>query len=356
MIVVSPDIDINGNGGGWCTDSYDGGAGGPPEWEAFHIDELLPWVDANLRTIATRQGRAIFGLSQGGFCAMSYAARHPDLFSIAGSFSGADDIAFDPLDQLEGAAIIDLTAAGLDGAPPESFFGDPYANAINWQDHDPTTLAENLADTRLFEYTGDGMPGPLDTGLPNLEGMVIEAGVDQMTNDFHDRLETLGIPSTFLDYGPGTHSWPYWARDLKWSISRIAADFATPASNPAAVDYTIADPSYSIYGWSVQLTPATQRFTTLSGADVDGFALQGTGSATVTTPASYSPNTAVDTSLGSVRSDASGRLTLDVPLGTGAAPARVAITPPPAPVCAGRARARTSRHHRPLRTPACGRS
>jgi S-formylglutathione hydrolase FrmB len=88
LIVVMPDIAQHDNGGGWCTDSYNGGAYGPPEWETFHIDQLIPWIDSNLRTVAGRQGRAIAGLSQGGFCSMSYAARHPDLFSAALSFSG----------------------------------------------------------------------------------------------------------------------------------------------------------------------------------------------------------------------------------------------------------------------------
>ena len=60
-----------------------------PRWETFHIDQLIPWIDHNLRTVADRRGRAIAGLSQGGFCSMSYAARHPDLFGVALSFSGA---------------------------------------------------------------------------------------------------------------------------------------------------------------------------------------------------------------------------------------------------------------------------
>lgn len=66
VIVVMPDITLAGNGGGWCTNWVNGGRGGPPEWETFHIDELIPWVDATFRTEADRGGRAIAGLSQGG--------------------------------------------------------------------------------------------------------------------------------------------------------------------------------------------------------------------------------------------------------------------------------------------------
>ena len=39
----------------WCN----GGAYGPPKWETFHIGQVFPWVDANLPTISTREGRAI---------------------------------------------------------------------------------------------------------------------------------------------------------------------------------------------------------------------------------------------------------------------------------------------------------
>ena len=45
-----PDIALDDGGGGWCTD-WPGG----PLWETFHIKQLIPWVDANLHTLATRR-------------------------------------------------------------------------------------------------------------------------------------------------------------------------------------------------------------------------------------------------------------------------------------------------------------
>src|SRR5256885_11041218 len=77
LIVVMPDAGFDGNGGGWFTNWVDTGTAlGPSQWETFHVDQLIPWVDANLRTKATREGRAIAGLSQGGFGSTVYAARH----------------------------------------------------------------------------------------------------------------------------------------------------------------------------------------------------------------------------------------------------------------------------------------
>jgi enterochelin esterase-like enzyme len=44
------------------------------------VQKIVPWVDAQLPTIATRRGRVIAGLSAGGFGAVDIGLRHPDLF------------------------------------------------------------------------------------------------------------------------------------------------------------------------------------------------------------------------------------------------------------------------------------
>lgn len=287
LIVVMPDIAQNDNGGGWCTDWYNSGAYGQPEWERFHIDQLIPWVDQNLRTVADRQGRAIAGLSQGGFCSMSYAARHPDLFSIALSYSGAPDTAYDAEAQALVTPVINGTEIGLDQVPPNSMFGQRQTEEINWAAHDPATLAANLRETDLLMYTGNGQQGPLDSLIPNPEANVIESGVEQLTILFHNRLQALGIPSLFDDYGPGTHTWPYWARDLKWSIDTIMRDLAHPPATPRSVTYTSADTTYSAYGWTVTTHRKVREFSTLVNAGTGGFTLRGSGTATVQTPGVY---------------------------------------------------------------------
>jgi hypothetical protein len=49
---------------------------GPRNWETFHIAQLLPWIDANFRTFAEYNGRAVAGFSMGGFGALRYAAKY----------------------------------------------------------------------------------------------------------------------------------------------------------------------------------------------------------------------------------------------------------------------------------------
>jgi len=323
LIVVMPDIAINDDGGGWCANWYNGGRYGKPEWETFHIDELLPWVDGNLRTIANRKERAIAGLSQGGFCSMSYPARHPDLFSIALAYSGAPDIAYDSEAQLLVTPIINATEVGLDGVPANSIFGPRSTEEINWAAHDPSTLANNLRGMDLFMYFGNGKPGPLDSSAPNPGAEAIESGVYQLNVLFHDRLQALHIPSLYDPYGNGTHSWPYWARDLRWSIGPLMQDFTHPPKTPRRITYASAEMQYAVFGWRVTMHRKVLEFSTLGHAGRRGFVLQGSGSATVTTPASYRHGKRYKVKIRwqggktarAVRADRRGRLTIKVPLG-----------------------------------------
>ena len=318
LIVVMPDITLDGNGGGWCSDWPNG----QQHWETYHMDQLLPWVDANLRTITTRDQRAIAGLSQGGFCSLSYAARHPDRFGIALGYSGAPDIWYDPDARAGARAVINATEVGLSGVPPDTFFGDPVSDGINWAAHDPATLAENLRQTRMYLYWGNGQQGPYDsTFSPGASG--IEQAIWRDNVDFQARLNALGIPAYFNDYGPGTHSWPYWARDLRWSIGQITADFAHPAPAPSQITYTSGEDQYSVFGWSVAMHRSARELVTLASASRRGFQLSGSGSATVTTPPAFRPGRRYRVSLFGpnasgklvVRAGRSRRLTLQIPLG-----------------------------------------
>ena len=62
-------------------------------WEDALVDDVLPWVDRTLPTIAAPTGRVIAGLSAGGYGAVDIGLRHPSLFGAIESWSGY----FDPL-------------------------------------------------------------------------------------------------------------------------------------------------------------------------------------------------------------------------------------------------------------------
>jgi S-formylglutathione hydrolase FrmB len=322
LIVVMPDAGFDGNGGGWFTNWVDTSTPlGPSQWETFHVDDLIPWVDTNLRTVASREGRAVAGLSQGGFGSMTYAARHPDLFVSAASFSGAPDIDYNPAIAAGATVVIEATAVGLDHVQPEAMFGSRATNEINWQGHDPADLANNLRTVDLWLYTATGAPGPYDTGAPNAGASGIEFATHESTMGFVQRARELDVPVHLDDYTYGTHTWAYWARDLRAYLTPLVETFANPPAVPASVSYESVDQVWTQWGWLVSLQRrAAQQFSSLTNASVTGFTLQGAGNATVATPAFYDPGAVATITMSrgpmtTATADSSGRLHVTVPLG-----------------------------------------
>ena len=320
LITVMPDAGYDSDGGSWFTDWLDQHTQlGAARWETFHIGQLVPWVDANFRTVADRSGRAIAGLSQGGFGSFSYAARHPDLFSAAASFSGAPDIARNPVAKAAASAVVSGTMTGLNGVQPYAPFGDPVADDIVWQGHNPASIVGNLRDTDLQLWAGNGEPGPYDDPTdPNPAGTAIERFTYQSTTFFADAATAEGVPFVLHDYGPGTHTWPYWARDLRQWLPHLEEVLSQRAQEPGTIDYRSIDKRWTQWGWQVANDRA-ERFawSGLADAGGDGFTFSG-GSATVATPARYSPGTTYrltysgGTGPASVVADPQGRLRIEL--------------------------------------------
>ena len=57
-------------------------------WETAITSDVVGYVDSHFRTIGTRQGRAIVGLSAGGYGAVMLALHHLPAFSVVESWSG----------------------------------------------------------------------------------------------------------------------------------------------------------------------------------------------------------------------------------------------------------------------------
>jgi S-formylglutathione hydrolase FrmB len=83
VIVVFPD----GLMQSYYADSFDGKM--PSETRI--VRELVPWVDANYRTVAHRQLRAVTGFSMGGYGAMELATKFPDVFRVGVAYDAALD-------------------------------------------------------------------------------------------------------------------------------------------------------------------------------------------------------------------------------------------------------------------------
>lgn len=58
---------------GWYVNNY---TNPKMQWENYIIEDLIPYVDGHYRTVALREGRAIAGLSMGGYGAMFLGLKH----------------------------------------------------------------------------------------------------------------------------------------------------------------------------------------------------------------------------------------------------------------------------------------
>jgi S-formylglutathione hydrolase FrmB len=311
LIVVMPDSGSNGGYVNW----WNFGAQGPPEWETYHVDQLIPWVDSHYRTIASRSSRALAGLSMGGDGAIKYAARHPDMFVSASAYSGAVD-----LNVVRPA----VAAIGLDDDRP---LGDYESDQIRTRAVNPSDLAMNLRGLRLSLRTGNGR---------NADGKLIdpvEAVVHAANVSLHDRLEGLGIAHVWDDYGAGTHTAPYWSRDLGLDLPLIMRAFRHPPKPPKKVSFTAAEPRYEAYGWRVRIRRTWLEFSSLLRAGPRGFDLVGSGNALVTTRRLYAPRSehsvtihgASGTHTATLRADGRGRLRIRLRLGPASARTVVSV-------------------------------
>lgn len=56
--------------------------------ESMILNELIPYIDKNYRTDASREGRSLSGFSMGGGFAFYCAVKYPDLFSSVTAYAG----------------------------------------------------------------------------------------------------------------------------------------------------------------------------------------------------------------------------------------------------------------------------
>lgn len=185
------------------------------DYEDYIVRDLIAEVDARYRTVAERRGRAIAGLSMGGFGALALAMRHRDLFSSAASHSGLVALFYrgpHPYDAARVVLLQDVSRWGVNAGP----FG-PWIRGIfgpdrkNWRAHDPATLAEELGDGDLAIY--------IDCGTEDDFGLHSHAAY------LHDVLARRGVRHGYALL-PGKHDWSFWKDRIDDSLAFHARVFA----------------------------------------------------------------------------------------------------------------------------------
>lgn len=131
------------------------------DFEKDLLTDLIPFVDANYRTAADREHRALAGLSMGGGLTLMIGPRHLDVFSRIGMFSSSA------------------------GADPATSLKDLVANA------------QNVNSQLKVWWMGIGTQDP---GYPNAKKS-------------SDYLNSVGLKHSFHTM-PGAHTWIVWRHFL----------------------------------------------------------------------------------------------------------------------------------------------
>ena len=191
MIIIMPDGQH-----GWYTDA----ASMPyANFEQYMAEELVSFVDNTFSTIAERRGRAIAGLSMGGYGALKLALKHPDKYCAGHSFSGAVGIT--------------QRQSGLAADNKES----------PWSIEQRLIFGENPAggseDLRTLILAADPKTMP---------AISFDCGVDdflyESNQSFAAFLTEKKIPHTYERFS-GAHDWNYWDTHIQEVIPRMAKHF-----------------------------------------------------------------------------------------------------------------------------------
>lgn len=190
IIIVMPDA-----GDSWYVDS----ATVPQDkFEQYMIKDVVDEVEQHWRAIRAPHRRAIAGLSMGGYAAVNLALKHPGMFKMAGSISGAFNA---PLPELEQRT--DLKQSLVQTFGP--------ANS--------KTRAEN----DLYREAANADP-------QNTSYLYIDCGSEDVTFAEPNRrlVAILGQRKIAFEYKefPGAHSWQYWDERLPTLLKVVEREIA----------------------------------------------------------------------------------------------------------------------------------
>jgi S-formylglutathione hydrolase FrmB len=176
MIVVTPSV-----GESWYVNSV---ADPSAKYEDFIVKDLIEYVDRQYRTNASREGRAIAGVSMGAWGAMMLGLKHHRLFAAVGAFSAPFGISRqDPK--------IDMTSR------TQQRFGAP--ETAERRERDPVTLASTIP-------------------LESVPVLYLACGNQDIfvadSRRFVERLTARKIPYEYRELSPFGHSWEVWDGQL----------------------------------------------------------------------------------------------------------------------------------------------
>jgi putative tributyrin esterase len=186
------------------------------KYATYVTRDLITWVDRSFRTIATREGRGIAGMSMGGYGALHTAMRRPELFAACVSHSGVPSLLLTgPLPYRTGAkpelandVETILKTHGDLASWLRELFGPELAT---WNAHDPLLLAAKLGALRASFYLDVGTEDELKGPIQYLRDVFIANKVDHV-----------------FTIAPGKHDFEYGIRRIPFGLKFLRDHTTAP--------------------------------------------------------------------------------------------------------------------------------
>jgi S-formylglutathione hydrolase FrmB len=190
---------------------YIDSADGRTRYSQFFLEEFLPFIESKYHTRTDRAGRAVSGISMGGYGALRFAFAYPQKFSAVSAESAA----------LFSESPKVLDQAMQSGAPRGKLLGNVFGSPINpahWRANDPFALAKQNASAigRLAIYFNCG----------DQDGYRFNEGAAALDK----QLTSQKIAHTFKLY-PGEHSLTYFLAHMDELMEFHSREFS---KHPAA--------------------------------------------------------------------------------------------------------------------------
>lgn len=164
---------------------------GHVKYEDFFIQEFIPAMEKKFRIGTTREMRAVSGVSMGGYGALRFAFKYPELF---GSVSAHSPALVEKLPHGMSATNIGYYMGSAFGNPPDGNY---------WQQESPFALARthDLHGLKIYFDCGSEDDFGFEVGARALDKLLTARGIK---HEFH--------------IYPGGHGWAYTARHLPASL------------------------------------------------------------------------------------------------------------------------------------------
>jgi len=164
---------------------------GRVKYEDFFIRDFVPRMEKKFRLLGTRSGRAIAGVSMGGYGALRFAFKYPQIFSVVSAHM---------------PALLERLPRGTASAGLANFLGPAFGVPIDeafWAANSPFVYARsaNLGGLKIYFDCGDRDDFGFDSGTRQLDKLLTARHVTHIAHIY-----------------PGQHDWTFVAGHLREAL------------------------------------------------------------------------------------------------------------------------------------------